>query len=135
MTDATETQDYSHLPRTKKDARRRGSSLYYTGKPCARGHDAPRRVTGHCVQCYQEDNNRRNTREEREADVRQRNEMLTRHAQEKIARILADLEEQAGTPVAMVDVDEIHTTGNSQPYRARRVVITLQRPVGMFWTA
>lgn len=40
------------LPESKKVAIDRGSTHFFTGKPCKRGHVAPRKTTGHqCVCC------------------------------------------------------------------------------------
>ena len=37
---------------SRKEARLAGESLYYTGKPCRKGHDSPRYVSsGQCVEC------------------------------------------------------------------------------------
>jgi hypothetical protein len=40
------------LPRTRAEAKAAGSKTYFTGKPCKRGHVAPRRVSVKvCVEC------------------------------------------------------------------------------------
>jgi hypothetical protein len=40
---------------TRKAAHAAGLTHFYTGRPCGRGHDAPRFVsTGNCVQCGRE---------------------------------------------------------------------------------
>lgn len=44
--------DYTHWAQTKQQARDQGDHLYYTGKGCQNGHDAPRYVkSGKCVEC------------------------------------------------------------------------------------
>lgn len=47
-----ETEDWSHLPRSAKEARDAGSKRYFTGKPCKHGHVAARwAANGDCVEC------------------------------------------------------------------------------------
>jgi hypothetical protein len=41
---------------SKAEAKKQGLKTYYTGKPCPRGHDAPRFVTGKCIECNRERN-------------------------------------------------------------------------------
>jgi hypothetical protein len=41
----------SELPSKRASAKALGSKLYYTGKPCKRGHIAPRYTTGACTTC------------------------------------------------------------------------------------
>jgi hypothetical protein len=42
-------------PSTRKEAITTGSDLYFTGKPCSRGHIAPRKAKGACIECMKED--------------------------------------------------------------------------------
>jgi 5-methylcytosine-specific restriction endonuclease McrA len=42
-------------PKTRKEAKALGASHYFTGEPCTRGHVAPRKTKGVCVECMQED--------------------------------------------------------------------------------
>lgn len=44
-----------NLPASRKAAHRLGSKFYFTGKPCIRGHIAPRKTKGVCVACDRED--------------------------------------------------------------------------------
>jgi hypothetical protein len=49
MTQSTTNGD---LPHTARAAIERGSRLYLTGKPCSRGHTAPRKtLNNECVEC------------------------------------------------------------------------------------
>lgn len=41
---------------TKAEAKKQGLTTYYTGKPCPRGHNAPRYVNGKCIECNRERN-------------------------------------------------------------------------------
>jgi hypothetical protein len=41
---------------SKAEAIKQGLKTYYTGKLCPRGHDAPRFVTGKCIECNRERN-------------------------------------------------------------------------------
>lgn len=44
--------DFSHLPKTRREARDSNSPLYFTGDPCKYGHIKPRYMTsGTCVAC------------------------------------------------------------------------------------
>lgn len=43
------------LPTTRSEAKRLKEPLYFTGKPCVRGHVAPRKLKGACVECLKED--------------------------------------------------------------------------------
>jgi 5-methylcytosine-specific restriction endonuclease McrA len=42
-------------PKTRKEAKEQGATYYYTGEPCSRGHVAPRKTKGACVECLKED--------------------------------------------------------------------------------
>ena len=42
-------------PKTRKEAKALGASHYFTGEPCSRGHVAPRKTKGACVECMKED--------------------------------------------------------------------------------
>lgn len=43
-----------HLPRSREQARRLGSAIYFDGKRCKNGHLDAKRVKGRCVQCHRE---------------------------------------------------------------------------------
>ena len=47
--------DYSEYPNTRKEAQKLGNKYYFTGQPCIRGHIAPRKTKGACVECMKED--------------------------------------------------------------------------------
>lgn len=49
-------------PKTRKEAKELGATHYFTGKPCIRGHVAPRKLKGGCVDCVKEDWARDNAR-------------------------------------------------------------------------
>jgi hypothetical protein len=38
-------------PKTRKEAKQKGASHYFTGEPCKYGHIAPRKTKGACVEC------------------------------------------------------------------------------------
>ena len=42
-------------PKTRKEAKETGAKYYFTGEPCSRGHVAPRKTKGCCVECMKED--------------------------------------------------------------------------------
>lgn len=46
--------EYVGLPTTRTEAKRIGARKYFTGKPCGRGHVAPRYTKGECVACASE---------------------------------------------------------------------------------
>lgn len=47
--------EYSFLPETGLRANQIGAPLYYTGKPCVRGHISPRYgSSGNCIRCIEE---------------------------------------------------------------------------------
>lgn len=45
-------------PKTRKEAMAQGAAHYFTGKPCTRGHIAPRETKGNCTECRKEDHKR-----------------------------------------------------------------------------
>lgn len=47
--------DWAHLPKTRKEAKEKGEKMYFTGEPCVRGHIAPRKTKGQCIECLNED--------------------------------------------------------------------------------
>jgi len=42
-------------PNNRTEAKQSGAKYYFTGKPCTRGHIAPRKTKGSCVECMKED--------------------------------------------------------------------------------
>ena len=44
-----------NYPATREEAKRTSAKFYFTGKPCSRGHVAPRKTKGACVDCIKED--------------------------------------------------------------------------------
>jgi 5-methylcytosine-specific restriction endonuclease McrA len=42
-------------PKTRAEAKATGATHYFTGVPCVRGHLAPRKTKGVCVECMKED--------------------------------------------------------------------------------
>lgn len=42
-------------PKTRSEAKATGATHYFTGLPCVRGHIAPRKTKGACVECIKED--------------------------------------------------------------------------------
>ena len=58
-------------PKTRKEAQLLGATHYFTGEPCVRGHVAPRKTKGSCVECIKEDwtadNERRKSKPKSEA--------------------------------------------------------------------
>lgn len=47
--------DTTTLPKTRAEAKAAGVTHYFTGEPCSRGHVAPRKTKGACVECMRED--------------------------------------------------------------------------------
>jgi len=43
--------DYSHYPKSRKEAKEQNAKYYYTGEPCKHGHITLRKVKGSCVEC------------------------------------------------------------------------------------
>ena len=60
-----------NYPATREEAKRTGAKYYFTNKHCTRGHVAPRKTKGCCVECMKEDwvtdNERRKTLPKSEA--------------------------------------------------------------------
>jgi len=42
-------------PKTRAEAKATGATHYFTGVPCSRGHIAPRKTKGVCIECMKED--------------------------------------------------------------------------------
>lgn len=42
-------------PKTRGEAKATGATHYFTGVPCSRGHVAPRKTKGCCIECMRED--------------------------------------------------------------------------------
>lgn len=59
-------EEYLNYPRTRKEAKETGAKFYYTGLPCDRGHIAPRKTKGCCVECMKEDWKKDNARRKNE---------------------------------------------------------------------
>jgi len=47
--------DTANLPKSRGEAKAAGAKYYYTGEPCSRGHIAPRKTKGCCIECMKED--------------------------------------------------------------------------------
>lgn len=43
------------LPKSRAEAKATGATHYFTGEACVRGHIAPRKTKGSCVECMRED--------------------------------------------------------------------------------
>lgn len=41
----------ANLPKTRAEAKARGTKYYFTGEPCKHGHIAPRKTKGACIEC------------------------------------------------------------------------------------
>lgn len=48
-------EKFLDLPRSRQEAKEKDSRYYFTGKPCERGHIAPRLTKGVCIVCRKED--------------------------------------------------------------------------------
>lgn len=63
--------DTANLPKTRAEAKQLGAKHYFTGEPCVRGHIAPRKTKGSCIECVKEDwvidNERRKNKPKSEA--------------------------------------------------------------------
>lgn len=44
-------EEYKDLPRTRQDAKEQGAKHYFTGIACEKGHIAPRKTKGVCIEC------------------------------------------------------------------------------------
>ena len=47
--------DTTPLPKSRSAAKAIGAKYYFTGEPCSRGHVAPRKTKGICIECMKED--------------------------------------------------------------------------------
>lgn len=47
--------DTTNLPKTRAEAKATGAKHYFTGEACVRGHIAPRKTKGSCLECVKED--------------------------------------------------------------------------------
>ena len=52
---------------TRKEAKEKGLSRYYTGEPCKRGHIAERRVANHCCATCSNEQSKEHQRKKRES--------------------------------------------------------------------
>ncbi len=48
----------SGVPTSAQEARKSGSTYYFTGDPCRNGHLSPRYTRGNCIQCSRDRNRR-----------------------------------------------------------------------------
>jgi len=53
--------DTTNLPKTRQEAKAIGAKYYFTGEPCKRGHIAPRKTKGACVECLKVEWEKANT--------------------------------------------------------------------------
>ncbi len=52
----------SGLPTSRQEAKKSGSTYYFTGNPCRNGHLSPRYMNGDCIQCNRDRTRRARTR-------------------------------------------------------------------------
>ena len=82
-----------NYPTTREEAKRTGAKYYFTNKPCTRGHVAPRKTKGCCVECMKEDwvtdNERRKTLPKSEASKAAGRRYYERNKDAVIARAAA----------------------------------------------
>lgn len=80
-------------PKTRAEAKAIGAKHYFTGKPCTRGHIAPRKTKGSCIECYKEDwqadNERRKLAPKTEASKAAGKRYYERNREAVIARAAA----------------------------------------------
>ena len=90
-----------NYPTTREEAKRTGAKYYFTGKPCSRGHVAPRKTKGCCVECMKEDwvtdNERRKALPKSEASKAAGRRYYERNRSAVIARADARPEEEKRT--------------------------------------
>jgi len=59
------------MPKSRSEAKALGAKFYFTGEACTRGHVAPRKTKGACIECVKEDwaidNERRKAKPKSEA--------------------------------------------------------------------
>ena len=55
---------------TRKQAIESGLKLYFTGKPCPKGHIAERRIYGSCIECARKDSRDRNNANAKELSIK-----------------------------------------------------------------
>lgn len=80
-------------PKTRAEAKATGATHYFTGKPCVRGHIAPRKTKGCCVECMKEDwaidNNKRKEKPKSDAAKAAAKRYYERNREAVIARAAA----------------------------------------------
>jgi len=80
-------------PKTRKEAKELGATHYFTGDPCTRGHIAPRKTKGACVECMKEnwakDNAKRSLQPKSEAAKEAGRRYYERNRKTVIARAQA----------------------------------------------
>jgi 5-methylcytosine-specific restriction endonuclease McrA len=63
--------DTTNMPKSRSEAKALGAKFYFTGEACTRGHVAPRKTKGSCLECVKEDwaidNERRKAKPKSEA--------------------------------------------------------------------
>jgi 5-methylcytosine-specific restriction endonuclease McrA len=63
--------DTTNMPKSRSEAKALGAKFYFTGEACTRGHVAPRKTKGACIECVKEDwaidNERRKAKPKSEA--------------------------------------------------------------------
>ncbi|NBS69802.1 hypothetical protein EBT31_12955 [bacterium] len=47
--------DTTNMPKSRSEAKALGAKFYFTGEACTRGHVAPRKTKGSCLECVKED--------------------------------------------------------------------------------
>ena len=60
----------SGLPTSPQEAKKSGSTYYFTGNPCRNGHLSPRYRDGQCIQCHR--NGRRRAADKRRSKYREK---------------------------------------------------------------
>lgn len=85
-------------PKTRAEAKAAGVKYYFTGKPCSRGHIAPRATKGNCTICREEDwradNERRKLQPKSEAAKAAGKRYYERNREAVIARAQARPDEE-----------------------------------------
>lgn len=80
-------------PTSRAGAKASGAAYYFTGKPCSRGHVAPRKTKGVCVECMREDwkvdNDRRRLKPESAASKEAKRRYYERNKEKVKARAKA----------------------------------------------
>lgn len=107
--------DVTNLSKTRAEAKLIGGKYYFTGEPCVRGHIAPRKIKGTCLECAKEDWTKDNEKRKSKPKSEAAKEAGRRYYEKNRATVIAKAASRS--PVDRKAARDRHKQNNPEVYK------------------